>query len=51
MRKDVVVAEKSAIISSRNYQKLVAKIEGKPEERILSLPDAAIAEAGALQHR
>ena len=23
-------------ISSRNYQKLVAKIEGKPEERILS---------------
>src|ERR1039457_4464889 len=36
MRKDVVVAEKSASISSRNYQKLVAKIEGKPEERILS---------------
>ena len=36
VRKDVVVAEKSASISSRNYQKLVAKIEGKPEERILS---------------
>jgi len=30
------VADKSASISSRNYQKLVAKIEGKPEERILS---------------
>jgi ribonuclease R len=36
VRKDVVVADKSASISSRNYQKLVAKIEGKPEERILS---------------
>src|SRR5580658_3251911 len=36
VRKDVVVAEKSASISSRNYQKLVARIEGKPEERILS---------------
>jgi len=36
VRKEVVVAEKSASISSRNYQKLVAKIEGKPEERILS---------------
>jgi ribonuclease R len=36
VRKEVVVAEKSAAISSRNYQKLVAKIEGKPEERILS---------------
>jgi ribonuclease R len=36
VRKDVVVAEKSSSISSRNYQRLVAKIEGKPEERILS---------------
>src|SRR5580700_1683674 len=36
VRKDIVVAEKRAAISSRNYQKLVAKIEGKPEERILS---------------
>lgn len=36
VRKETVVAEKSAAISSRNYQKLVAKIEGKPEERILS---------------
>jgi len=36
MRKDIVLADSSASISSRNYQKLVAKIEGKPEERILS---------------
>ena len=36
VRKEVVVAEKSSAISSRNYQKLAAKIEGKPEERILS---------------
>jgi ribonuclease R len=36
VRKDVVVAERASSISSRNYQKLVAKIEGKPEERILS---------------
>jgi len=36
VRKDVVLAVESLSISSRNYQKLVAKIEGKPEERILS---------------
>ncbi|HTT61966.1 MAG TPA: VacB/RNase II family 3'-5' exoribonuclease [Bryobacteraceae bacterium] len=36
VRKEVVVPGKSAGISSRNYQKLVARIEGKPEERILS---------------
>ncbi len=35
-RKDIVLADESVSISSRNYQKLVAKIEGKPEERILS---------------
>jgi ribonuclease R len=34
-RKDIVLPESTGI-SSRNYQKLVAKIEGKPEERILS---------------
>ncbi len=34
-RRDLVVPE-SIQISSRNYQKLIAKIEGKPEERILS---------------
>jgi ribonuclease R len=34
-RKEIVLPE-SAKLSSRNYQKLVAKIEGKPEERILS---------------
>jgi len=36
VRKEVVVAEKTAAVSSRNYQRLAAKIEGKPEERILS---------------
>ena len=36
VRKDVVVPLETSGISSRNYQKLIAKIEGKPEERILS---------------
>ncbi len=36
VRKDVVVLTGDMSISSRNYQKLVAKIEGKPEERILT---------------
>jgi ribonuclease R len=36
VRKDVVLAKVIPAISSRNYQKLVARIEGKPEERILS---------------
>jgi ribonuclease R len=35
-RKDVVLPLQQTGITSRNYQKLVAKIEGKPEERILS---------------
>src|SRR5262249_2912518 len=34
-RKEVVLPGSTGI-SSKNYQKLVAKIEGKPEERILS---------------
>jgi ribonuclease R len=34
-RRDVTLAG-DVSISSRNYQKLIAKIEGKPEERILS---------------
>jgi ribonuclease R len=34
-RRDIVMAD-SVPISSRHYQRLVAKIEGKPEERILS---------------
>ena len=34
-RKDIELAG-DVTISSRNYQKLIAKIEGKPEERILS---------------
>jgi ribonuclease R len=36
VRKDVVLADSRFEVSSRLYQKLVAKIEGKPEERILS---------------
>jgi len=36
LRKDVYVGNPAATVSSKHYQKLVAKIEGKPEERILS---------------
>jgi ribonuclease R len=36
VRKDIVVPREDFVISSRNYQKLIAKIAGKPEERILS---------------
>jgi ribonuclease R len=35
-RREIVFADSSLKISSRHYQRLVAKIEGKPEERILS---------------
>ncbi|MBV9508386.1 MAG: VacB/RNase II family 3'-5' exoribonuclease [Acidobacteriia bacterium] len=35
-RREIVLADSDMAISSRQYQKLVAKIEGKPEERILS---------------
>jgi ribonuclease R len=35
-RSDVVMAADNLSLTSRNYQKLIAKIEGKPEERILS---------------
>jgi ribonuclease R len=33
---DIVLADERLAVASRNYQKLIAKIEGKPEERILS---------------
>jgi ribonuclease R len=36
VRKDLVMVDEKLAISSRQYQKLVQKIEGKPEERILS---------------
>src|ERR1700676_39624 len=36
VRKEIVLADDSLSISSRNYQKLIAQIEGKPEERILT---------------
>jgi ribonuclease R len=36
VRSDVVMAADNLSLTSRNYQKLIAKIEGKPEERILS---------------
>jgi ribonuclease R len=35
-RSDIVLAREDIDISSRNYQRLIAKIAGKPEERILS---------------
>jgi ribonuclease R len=35
-RREIVLADSGMNLSSRNYQRLVAKIEGKPEERILS---------------
>ncbi len=36
LRRDITLADSSVKVSPRNYQKLVAKIEGKPEERILN---------------
>src|SRR5271170_8240863 len=36
VRTSIELASDSVSISSRNYQKLIAQIEGKPEERILS---------------
>src|SRR5579871_1695362 len=35
-RSEIVMADSGVAISSRQYQRLVSKIEGKPEERILS---------------
>jgi ribonuclease R len=35
-RREIVVADSGMAIGPRNYQRLVAKIEGQPEERILS---------------
>jgi ribonuclease R len=36
VRKDITIARNDMNLSSRNYQRLIAKIAGKPEERILS---------------
>jgi len=36
VRKEIEIADHGISISSRNYQKLIKQIEGKPEERILS---------------
>ncbi len=36
VRKDIALPREDFDISSRNYQRLIAKIAGKPEERILS---------------
>lgn len=36
IRRDLILTEEKLQIDSRMYQRLVAKIEGKPEERILS---------------
>ncbi len=35
-RREIVMADSGVNISSRQYQRLVSKMEGKPEERILS---------------
>jgi ribonuclease R len=35
-RKDITIGRESIDISSRHYQRLIAKIAGKPEERVLS---------------
>ncbi|MBI2690004.1 MAG: VacB/RNase II family 3'-5' exoribonuclease [Acidobacteria bacterium] len=35
-RRDIVLADERVTVTSKNYQKLIGKIEGKPEERILS---------------
>jgi ribonuclease R len=35
-RRDIEMADPAFEVSSRNYQKLIRQIEGKPEERILS---------------
>jgi ribonuclease R len=35
-RREIVVTDSGMNIGPRNYQRLVAKIEGKPEERVLS---------------
>jgi ribonuclease R len=35
-RKEIVLADAGLAVASSNYQRLVKKIEGKPEERILS---------------
>ncbi len=35
-RRDITIADPQFTLSSRNYQKLIRQIEGKPEERILS---------------
>lgn len=35
-RREIVVPEAQRLLSPRHYQRLVSKIEGKPEERILS---------------
>lgn len=36
IRKDLVLADEALKVTPRHYQQLVARIEGKPEERILS---------------
>lgn len=36
IRKDVVLAAEGIKVTSLNYQRLIAKMEGKPEERILN---------------
>ena len=51
VRKEIVIADDSIAISSRNYQKLISQIEGKTGRTHLELPDATVTETGALQRR
>jgi len=36
VRRDILVPDSGRLVTSRNYQKLISRIQGKPEERILS---------------
>jgi ribonuclease R len=36
LRRDIVLADSAVTVSPRHYQKLVARLEGKPEEHILN---------------
>ena len=50
-RRDIVLPDESFTISSRNYQKLIAADCREAGRAHSQLPDAAVAEAGALQQR
>ena len=51
VRRDIVLAEPSLAVSSRHYQRLVSEDRRQARGAHPELPDAALAEAGALQRR